>query len=200
MSLDKQVGYKIQRKVASIGTEGEAYTYIMAQNGLWLDAWKPIGELYIGATIPLMAEEVTVRGLEPVGFNLRLPGGPIPEYLWAQAKAVLIAAAPLEKYIAIVWDDERQEYALQEASQLTTGVSVQYHMPANIVVDLHSHNYMPAFFSGTDDEDDSGFRVSIVIGKVDEAEPEVLCRVGVYGYFCEVNLDDVFDLEEVVNE
>lgn len=197
MSLDKQVGYKIQRKVASIGTEGEAYTYIMAENGLWLDAVKPFGSAKLEACIPLTSDEVTVRGLEPAEFALNLPGGRVPSDLWFEATRRLIEASPLEKYLAICWDDDESGYVLKEAEQLTTGISVKYKMPQNVVVDMHSHNTMPAFFSGTDDEDDNGFRVSIVIGRVDQPEIEYGARVGIYGYRCEINLDDVFEMERV---
>ena len=54
-----------------------------------------------------------------------------------------------------------------------------------VVIEIHSHHAMPARFSGTDDADETGFRVYGVIGRLPE-QPEIRLRVGVYGYFWEV--------------
>jgi PRTRC genetic system protein A len=61
------------------------------------------------------------------------------------------------------------------------------------VVDLHSHGSLGAFFSSVDDGDEQGLRFYVVIGKVDTAEPEILCRAGVYGWHVEVPVTTVFD-------
>jgi len=61
------------------------------------------------------------------------------------------------------------------------------------VIDLHSHNSMPAFFSGTDDADEQGLRIYAVIGRIDTDTPEIRVRVGVYGHHMPIPAELVFD-------
>jgi PRTRC genetic system protein A len=51
---------------------------------------------------------------------------------------------------------------------------------SDILLDLHSHGNMGAFWSGTDNGDEQGFRMYGVIGRLDTA-PEIRLRLGVYG-------------------
>ena len=57
---------------------------------------------------------------------------------------------------------------------------VHYTVPAEpVLVDLHSHHVLPPFFSQTDDADDAGLSVSVVLGHIG-VEPTVLCQLNVY--------------------
>jgi len=44
----------------------------------------------------------------------------------------------------------------------------------------------------TDNEDEQGFRIYGVIGNMTR-RPQVRLRVGIYGYFYELDFEDVFD-------
>ena len=50
--------------------------------------------------------------------------------------------------------------------------------------EIHSHHGMRAFFSGTDDADERGFRIYGVVGRI-FSRPEIRLRVGIYGHFWE---------------
>ena len=63
---------------------------------------------------------------------------------------------------------------------------------SNVMVDLHSHGNMGAFWSGTDNADEQGFRVYGVIGRLDE-RPEIRLRLGVYGYWFPIPVSLLFD-------
>lgn len=57
---------------------------------------------------------------------------------------------------------------------------VHYTVPAEPgLVDLHSHHVLPPFYSSTDDADDAGLSVSVVLGRITD-EPTLLCRLNVY--------------------
>jgi PRTRC genetic system protein A len=74
----------------------------------------------------------------------------------------------------------RVRVPLQEAS----ASRVSYQMPDDagaILLDLHSHHHMAAYFSSTDDRDDQGLSVSAVIGRID-TRPEICMRLNVYGH------------------
>jgi hypothetical protein len=54
---------------------------------------------------------------------------------------------------------------------------------------------MPARFSGTDDKDETGFRLYGVLGDL-RRSPEIRMRVGCYGYFWEVSASWALELPD----
>ena len=62
-----------------------------------------------------------------------------------------------------------------------------------MIAEFHSHGGSRAFFSATDDRDEQGFRIYGVAGRLDDPEPELSLRVGVYGHFAPVDWPQVFD-------
>ena len=54
---------------------------------------------------------------------------------------------------------------------LATPTALAYENDPRAVIDLHSHGRMSAFFSSTDDADEQGFRLYVVIGNVDTDRP-----------------------------
>lgn len=77
--------------------------------------------------------------------------------------------------------------------QTATRYQVDFEDNPASIVDLHSHNTMGAFFSPQDNRDEQGFRLYCVIGRLDTEQPEILCRVGVFGHFMNVPMTAVFD-------
>jgi len=51
---------------------------------------------------------------------------------------------------------------------------------------------MKAFFSMTDNVDEQGLRLYMVVGKLNSLFPEAKLRVGVYGYFAPIRMEDIF--------
>ncbi len=102
----------------------------------------------------------------------------------------VFAAAPLrEHYLAVVWD---RGYRLRKPPQEASECGVSYERLPHTVLDIHSHSLMTAFFSGTDNRDEQGLRLYMVIGEMGTLFPEVRLRVGVYGYFAPLKLEKVF--------
>jgi len=66
---------------------------------------------------------------------------------------------------------------------------------AQALIEIHSHHSMPANFSSTDDQDETGFRLYGVIGRLSDA-PEIRLRVGVYGYHWEIPASWALELPE----
>jgi len=60
------------------------------------------------------------------------------------------------------------------------------------VMEIHSHNTMPAFFSTTDNEDEQYPGVFGVIGNLDQEHPTMKFRCGLDGMFGEVSVDELF--------
>jgi len=175
------VGYEVLGGV--IGT-GDAYTYLIANDGVYIAA----DNERVHAKIPVA--DCEIRGLSRIEPVFYLKHGKIPAILFELALNTFLAEPGKEHYLGIVWRDG--EYHLLSPQQEGKAARVEYQCLDNAVLDLHSHCGMPAHFSGTDDKDETGFRIYGVIGRLNKTT-EVLFRVGVYGYFYYLKWDEVFD-------
>ena len=94
---------------------------------------------------------------------------------------------PNEAMYQFLWDGRAGEIkpAVQHTwrcvmpGQSQSPLALRFEDDGQAVVDLHSHNSMPAFFSTTDDGDEGGLRFYAVIGKLGTSQPEIRVRVGV---------------------
>jgi hypothetical protein len=88
------------------------------------------------------------------------------------------------------WLDKTE--TLPWSRKKVSGTSIEYQTMDNVVLELHSHGKMSAFFSGQDNKDEQGFRVYAVAGRLND-EPQIRLRIGIYGYFREILFQEVFD-------
>lgn len=139
-----------------------------------------------------------------------LPDGKVPIELLLQIQAFFKGVMArhkqkLEAMIWIVWNQE-QGYHLLVPKQTVGAASARYEwgdIPEGtiVVVDIHSHADMGAFFSGTDNNDDSNsVRYSGVIGHNSRAVPEMLFRFNFLGKFIDQKADDIFCAPQPVVE
>lgn len=180
----KMVGYLQQVKGWLTGEPGSFYNYILGKDGLYIRAENPL----IRATICIAPCEV--RGLEKVEEEVLIKPGSVPRILYELALSVLYAKPDLEQYLAVTWDGAK--YHLSRPAQEGSGGHVRYECPPSTIVDIHSHAAMPAFFSGTDNRDEQGLRIYMVIGCLNTLAPEFSLRLGVYGYFRGLDFNEVF--------
>lgn len=178
-------GYLIKRQDGLHGTRGLAYDYIMAGNGLWIEA----ESRFISVRLP--ASEAPVRGLPPLDVKVVLRYGKIPQRLFDLAIDIFVSNSYKEKYVAIARAGD--EYRLRIPNQQSDEASIKYVPEEDVVVDIHSHAHMDAFFSDTDNADEQGFKIYAVVGRVDTVLPRVMMRVGCYGYFFQIPWEEVFE-------
>lgn len=133
-----------------------------------------------------------------------LPAGKIPIVMLHQVVAFFrevmatLKAGP-EAMIHILWNP-KTGYRLSVPSQRVSKAAVSYdydNLNAAdgdiIVVDIHSHNTMGAFFSGTDDRDDrTSICYSGVIGQLDKPTPAMKFRFNNNQEKFECQLEDIF--------
>ena len=184
------VGYLFNKKDGLEGERGLAYDYILASNGLFVRAEK-VGsrrQPLLRATV-LMAD-AEVRGLAPLSPSLELCQGKVPGALWYSALRMAQLRWPQELYLAVRWDGG--EYRLEVPEQDATPGSIRYTAVQDTVVDMHSHASMGAHFSATDNADDQGLRVSVVVGCVHRLIKDTAARVVVYGHTGRTWLGDIF--------
>ena len=117
--------------------------------------------------------------------------GKIPGRLYDLSLAILMANSEMEQYLAITWENG---YRLMNPTQERSEASVTYNKLPSLIMDIHSHGYFEAFFSGTDNKDEQGLCFYMVVGRLNTLLPEVELRLGAYGYFVPLEIEDVFDV------
>jgi len=181
--LIRPVGYLVKHKDGLYGERGVYYDYILAENGVFVEAE---GNL-LAARVPVTSGQI--RGLEPVEPVVVLRHGLIPQHLFDLALSAMLADISREHYIAVTWNDGYHLYVPEQAG---TGGGVEYLVGSQVVLDLHSHGRMTPWFSTTDNKDEQGLKLYGVVGKLGKT-PEVRLRVGVYGSFHPISWGDVFE-------
>jgi PRTRC genetic system protein A len=180
------VGYLHNARQGLKGERGIGYQYVMAANGLFLQAESP----QLKATV--LVAEVLVRGLAPLQEGIELPLGKIPMKLWESALRIFQQALPQERLLTIGNLGQRPGlYLTHLPEQETTSTSVRYRPLYSQLLEVHSHGRLRAFFSGTDDADEQGFKIYGCVGLF-EGRQEWKLRVGIYGHFAPLELDQVF--------
>ena len=187
----KPVGYLLHTWEGLDGEPGLFYDYIVAGNGLFIRTSRKnlAQDTLIEATICI--GPVEIRGLSVLDERIELTHGKIPRRLYDLALSALMASSDREQYLAITWETE---YRLRMPTQERNSASVKYEKLPYSVMDIHSHGHMDAFFSYTDDSDEKGLRLYMVVGRLDTLLPEVELRLGVYGYFAPLSIEDIFDV------
>ena len=174
---------------------GKGLAYVMAGNGVFkvarserLAAWAPLAKCYI----PGLAEVAP-----GIALRQKVPGGILAHILEDAKRAMSMAdgasiARPIEA-MYFVHQDEGGQVRVAKPRQVGSAGRVRCKAcnEASVVMEIHSHHQMAAHFSGVDDRDETGFRLYGVIGRI-FTRPEIALRVGVYGTFLPLRLDEVF--------
>lgn len=170
-------------------------TWIWAANGVFkrgvtaeLDVMIPVGLSWPAPGLAQLAPHA--RWTQWPG---RLPGSLLGSLLEnaRQATSGGRIARPIEKQYFFAWrrGDVKLVAPLDQAG---TPASLRYALPPGVLCDVHSHHEMTAYFSPTDDRDDSGLSVSAVVGTI-FSRPEIAVRLNVYGHRWRVPAQLVFD-------
>lgn len=186
-SATKPVGYLTRYDNGLNGERGSFYSYVTAGNGLFVESEGPL----LAARVPIADAEI--RGLAKTEGSVVLRNGKIPDFLWEEAFWQLKRLVDTEIFIAITY--EEGSYRLATPEQERSSTRVKYNRVPNTILDLHSHHKMAAYFSQTDDADETGFQLYGVVGELHrlDSKPRVHLRVGIYGYHWSVPWDSVFD-------
>ena len=174
----------INRPSGPDGDQGIGYDYVLAADGLWIQAGSP------RLTARVRIADATVRGLARCDPKLTLAGGLIPVELFERGLLWTRQSPESERMFVITADED--QYRLEFPTQLATATSVAYKPNAVAVAEFHTHASSRAFFSATDDADEQGFRIYGVIGRLDQKRPELNLRVGIYGHFGGAPFADIF--------
>ncbi len=175
------ITYHVHRSDPLPPNNAHLYQYILAGNGLFLRAGTPWWEV----VMPLL--RYPVRGLLPVQPVFRLLMGRLPESLLAAAYLSALTAREKSgglREALYSFQVKEEKVCLMRPRQVATPMSVTSAGldDPTILLELHSHGNMPAFWSSTDDHDEQGIRLYGVMGQLDSM-PEIKFRVGVCGHW-----------------
>ncbi len=141
-----------------------------------------------------------------IGFEMLLPK--IPSTILSQIVSFFRAVHTkhgTEAAALIRWSTERNEHYVEipggptGTKQEISGASVRYKPdPTNmdvIVMDIHSHHTMGAFFSGVDDGDEQGVQLYAVVGNIDHSQPTINIRARMHGEdVATPTVEEIFDM------
>lgn len=160
----------------------------------------------------------------PVSVTEASADGKVGRFQWNLPKIPKKILEVIQDFFSFVTEDYRTEalvklfyipseerYVVTVPQQTVSRVSVrvdymeQAFMPVSdcyFVMDIHSHNIMPAFFSSVDDEDEKGNGVYGVMGLFNRnrEKPAMLFRAATGGRFVSLEVDDIFEDVEVDND
>ena len=182
----------------------EGNNYVIGEDGMYLIVKNKIGKFTTRANkIPF------VNSTPREGFQMNLERK-IPYNFLLQTiaffKEVMQKRGNAEAMIQVLQNPDG-EYFMHVADQEVSGGSVRFKRDAEfertnlLVLDIHSHNNMGAFWSGTDNYDEKEARMYGVIGTLKQDWPAMKFRVGSgNGGFIDLDPYDVFETPDVVVE
>lgn len=171
-------------------------TYIMAGNGIF----KRGHDEHLDIIVPYIEfdESQHIPGLDPLRASViwkRYPCAKMPGQLLEQVYLHARQQEQAEFQYQITYDPGNPMFVnIHLPKQDTTAVSIRYDVTPGvpILVDLHSHHNMSAYFSATDDHDDLGLSVSVVIGRLRSIQPEIVARLNCWGTYVDISPWEIF--------
>ena len=195
-SLSALLGHHIALAGECLPDPAPGITWLWGQDGIFkrgtsdeLDVLIWVGD---APRVPGLAQ--LLPGVSFRRYGRRLPGQLLPAMLAHARKACTRASG-----LAVM--REQQYFVTRQGSTLHARVPAQdasagrvhyQTLVEPVLLDLHSHHQMPAYFSATDDADDTGLGVSAVIGRIFD-QPELAVRLCCYGHTQRIPALVVFD-------
>ncbi len=169
------------------------YQYLMTANGVFLRAERD------GLKVQFQIASVSdspIRGLmkldEALEFE-RVPAAALDIILDESRQALPYEALFYLEQAAGKWKIVMPEQRRSHGS--VHPVNPDDPACAAALVEIHSHNTLPAFFSTIDDQEEAfGFRVYAVVGEVNSPRPQIVARIGIHGLFFPVPAHWVFGI------
>ena len=142
-----------------------------------------------------------VREFEDIRAEFKMALPKIPAHIFSKVMGFFKSISDelhYEVLVHILYDTEEKEYIIKVPKQRISEASVNSETDEPYpdryihVMDFHSHNTMPAVFSGTDNADEKETRLYAVAGRFNRTFPEITVRAGCAGKFIPLNPEDVF--------
>ena len=166
--------------------QGEGHRFLAARDGLWLD----IKREWLEFRLPLARQQQVAMPYGMLDSKIEFMFGKLPTTLIQEFVTRAKQVAPDECAGWIVWDAQLGSFRLVMLENISAGLEhVTFHRPRlgeheHLVVDIHSHGTLKAFFSEEDNLDDAGeVKISVVVGNLDQEKQTIRARLCAMGMF-----------------
>lgn len=149
-------------------------------------------------------EEKIAKGGNPISLSFIRKLPKIPGSILDDILTYFREDLTKEAMVRLVYHKKEKRYDFYKAGGNRNKAYMEYEFDAGEeyfspdvlqVMEIHSHNTMPAFFSKIDDEDEKGYPgVFGVMGNIDRPTPSVSFRAGNKGIFTNVPLAELFEV------
>ena len=176
------------------------YSYLVGANGVFVAGKNE----FFRAIIPVQVmrdPKSYIRGLEMIKPIFFLEDR-VPNYLLHRMVSISRKAVPNEVLFYLNYENISQNVWVTLGKEWTLSIPLQSFTPASVTpledkkyvpLEVHSHNTMPAFFSETDNRDETGMRLYGVLGRVDQEAVDIKLRVSIYGHYAPIPYHYVFN-------
>lgn len=153
------------------------YEYIVAGNGVFIRAENQFFR------VCFKIANCMIRNLIWCKEYFEMKNGKMPlEICEAIKNEIENSDTTKEKFLQVLYTNG--EYTIFIPEQKGTGTAVKYESKEqNVILEVHTHPEMSAFFSDIDDRDEKGFRLYGVFSVIDGKVDEFILRISVYGYY-----------------
>lgn len=178
--------------------EGSLCYLVGADGQVYENRKSPWGNLVVKTKQVERVQEVEEK------FNFHLPK--IPNKILAQILAFFQSYTKIGEYevmLCVYWDKESNSYLTDCPKQVVTKFHIDKQLNPALggrnslryikVLEIHSHNTMRAYFSGTDDVDEQQYGLYGVVGRLDKRDLEIIIRAKVNDNSLNVPITEVFD-------
>lgn len=161
------------------------YEYIIAGNGVFIRAENKFFK------VCFRIANCMIRNLVWCEEYFEIKNGKIPlEICEAVKNEIENGDTTKEKFIQVLYTN--REYTIFIPEQTGTGTAVKYESAEqNVILEVHTHPEMSAFFSDIDDRDEKGFRLYGVFSVIDGKVTDFVVRLSVYGYYKKIHYLDI---------
>jgi hypothetical protein len=194
------VDYIIARSSDLPPIRAAMYEYVLAGNGVFVRGSRT------GLLASIKVFDCQVKGLAQLQQSFHFDYPKVPSSLLAtmllrsrQVSAGLLEFSPKEILFHLYWDG--LQWQLEEPRQLQSSTSCKPLGSSldssyeRALIEVHSHHWMQASFSSTDDSEETGFRIFVVLGEIFTL-PTIRVRIGLYHHFLEIPAESIFCLPE----
>jgi PRTRC genetic system protein A len=168
------------------------FEYVYAGNGTFVRARRE----GLKAIAPVVYYKA--KGLRSLSASVEMAYPPVPiglvqQMLQASRLATDKEGKPVEILFHLYFEVSWQLVIPEQEQTATSCRPIDNSSYARTLIEVHSHHGMKAYFSDTDNRDETGFRIYAVLGEI-FINPQIRTRVGIYGHFYETEVTGIFDL------
>ena len=157
------------------------HRFLMANDGVWLEVRRP----WLHLIHPLASQRVVAMPYGALAPVMQMSFGKLPLELVREFVRMAQEACPNETAAWIVWNEEDGCFDLRSMSNISAGrAHANFDRPVlddheHVVVDIHSHGMLHAFFSAEDNFDDlrGEVKLCVVVGNCEGDDVSIQTRL-----------------------